>query len=394
MAYIVLDDECQQCYGTLFACKFERAENCPIRESVIAISNAVPSYKLFEAIRFSMSRFGSAVQEASICLRCQYRLSSRRRPRFKQQQLHPQVRLFGLDRLLHQEQTPIKDVDSYHEAPYVASDSHTQPNFTITFEPYKPPFKAVSFRRPTELPPLKDSLNFESLGQPAEVLILKDRQKRNDQEKPIQGAWLSQTGSDLPTEVMTSSDMLEEMNAERGIIGIDQVCKNIETVKAEWMRDARLPWEAPGGVVTKRRYHQAVSRLYDGFTISQLAVYLERNENQDLADPLDLYNLFSSTLYARSPWTSGTTDIWQSKAPPITELAQGRMSAKAVVPDRSEKQASRKSMLVDRILRYCWRIRPQEDESSLGEMDIRLQPAHLELIVNHSEPGSLLVLTI
>lgn len=334
-----------------------------------------------------MSRFGFAVQEASTCLRCQYRLSLRRRPRLKQQQLHRQVRHFGLDRRLHQEQTTIKDVDSYDETSYVASDSQPQPNFTVTYEPYKPPSKTVSFRRPSELPPIKDSLGFESLGQPAEVLILKDRQERKDREKPIRGSWPSQSGSDLPTEVMSPSDMLEEMNAERGIIGIDQVCRNIETVRDEWIRDDRLPWEATGSVVTKRRYDEVVSRLYNGFTISQLAVYLERNEKKQLADPLDLYNLFSSTLYARSPWTSGISDIWQSKAPAITELAEGSMGAKAFVPDRAEKQASRKSMLIDRILRYCWRTRPQEDESSLGEMDIRLQSAHLELIVNHSEAG-------
>jgi len=332
-----------------------------------------------------MFKLGFVAKEASICLRCQYRLSLRRRPRSKQQQLHQQVRHFGLDRRLHQEQMPIKDVDSYDEASHAVPGSQPQPNFTVTFEPYKPPTKTVSFRRLSYLPPPKDSLGFESLGQPAEVLILKDRQERKDHEKPLEGSWPSQTGRDRPTEAMSSSDMLEKMKAEQGIIGIDQVCQNIDTVKAEWTRDASLPWEADGRVLTQRRYDEIVSRLYDGFTISQLAVYLERNEHKQLADPLDLYNQFSSTLYARSPWTSGTTEIWRSKAPAITELAQGETSAQVVVPDRAEKQASRKSMLIDRILRYCWRTRPKEDESSLGEMDIRLQPAHLELIVNHSE---------
>lgn len=334
-----------------------------------------------------MSTLGFAGQEASICLRCQYRLSLRRRSRPKQRQIPQQVRHFGRDRRLHQEQTPVKDVDSYDQS-FAPSQSQPQPNFTITYQPYKAPSKALSFRRLNDLPPPKDSLGFESLGQPAEVLILKDLQRRGHHDKPLQGTRSSQTGGDLPTEAMSSSDMLKEMNAERGIIGIDQVCKNIDALKDEWTRaltDLKLPWEATGSVVTKRRYDEVVARLSNGFTISQLAAYLDRNENMQLADPLDLHNQFSSTLYARSPWTPGTTDIWRSRAPTITELDQGGMSAEAVVPDKIEKQVPRKNMLIDRILRYCWRIRPKEDESSLGEMDIRLQAPHLELIVNHSE---------
>jgi len=335
-----------------------------------------------------MSKLGSTIQEATICLRCQHRLSLRRKPQPKQRQPPQQVRHFGLDRRLHQEQTPVKDLDSYDGSSHAASDYQPQPNFTITYEPYKAPSKTLSFRRLNEQPRHKDTLGFNSLGQPAEVLILKDRQESEDHDKPLKSSRSSQTSSDPQTEAMSSSDMLEKMNAERGIIGIDQVCKNIEAVKGEWTRDLtdlNLPWEAAGSVVTKRWYDELVSRLSDGFTISQLAVYLERNENMQLADPLDLHNQFSSTLYARSPWTPGTTDIWRSKSPEITELARDGLSTKAVILDKVEKQAPRKSILIDRILRYCWRIRPKEDESSLGEMDVRLQSAHLELILNHSE---------
>ncbi len=336
-----------------------------------------------------MSKLGSAAQEASICLRCQYRLSLRRKPRLKQQQLHQQVRHFELDRRLHQEQTPIKDVQSYDEASYTAPASQSQPNFTITYEPHKPRFNAVAFRKLGDLPQPKDRLGFESLGQPAEVLILKDQQGRKDYEKPLHSSRLSQTGDDPPIDAMSSSDMQEEMNAERGIISMDQVCQNIDTLRGQWLKDARLPWEASGSVLSRRRYDEVVARLYDGFTISQLAVYLGRNENKHLADPLDLHNQFWSTLYARSSWTSGTTDFWQSKAPPITEMTQDGVTATVALPNKVDKQASRKTMLVDRILRYCWRVRPKEDESSLGEMDIRLQSAHLEIIVNHSEPDAL-----
>lgn len=336
-----------------------------------------------------MSKLGFAAQDISICLRCQYRLSLRKRPRPKQPQNPQQLRSFVLGRGLQQEQSHHGNVDSHDETSYPPPESLPPPSFTITYEPHKPPHKAVSWKRVQGLLPPKDSLGVESLGQPAEVLILKNPQQRGNRVEPSNALWVSRADNDSATEMMSSADMLKEMNAERGIVGIDQVCKNIEDVKSEWAKYTNLPQEAPGSAVSRQRYDDVTSKLCKSFTMSQLVVYWERNKNTQLADPFDLHYQYSNTLYARSAWNPGTTDISNIKAPELMELVQDGMIAGSIVPDNMEKHALRKSMLVDRILHQCWRIRPKEDESSSGEMDIRLKGPHLELIVNHSEARSL-----
>lgn len=329
----------------------------------------------------SMSIPSSAIREASICLRCQYRLSLRRKPKLRQPPLTPhQIRHFGLGRGLHQEQTPIKDVDSYDEGSSTISNAPPQPDITVTYVPWKNPARVLSFRKPT---PPKDSLGFVSLGQPAEVLILKDQREREELDRYYRDVRSSETDADPPAESLSSSKMLEEMNAERGIIGIDQVCKNIDAAKEEWMKDSaqsKLPWENTASVVTKRQYEEVASRLNKSFTTSQLAAYLYRNEDIEKLDPLDLHNQYRSNLYTRSSWKPGTTEIWQSRAPEVASIVRGSIGAKF---ETSEKHATKKGNLTDRILRSCWRIRPREDEKSIGEMDIRLHAEHLNLIINH-----------
>lgn len=315
-----------------------------------------------------MFKIGATFQEASICLRCQYRLSLRQRPRPKQPfpRAPLQIRHFEPGRRSFQEQVGVSDVDNY-------DDVVSKP--IITYEPYEPGSKDPQ-RRKNAYSSVKNSLGVNALGEPAEVLIVGEKQQEANRKRDL--VWRSlRPSTEALGETMSSTEMIEEMDAERGIIDIDQVCKNIEAVKGSRTAKGELPWKAAEYTVSSKQYNKFETTLREGFTVRQLAAYLEKTAKLRPVDPMDLHTEYSCSLYARSSWRPGMTDLWGMRAPQIMQGDQEKQG-------RSSKQGSQKSVIIDRIIRHCWRIRPQEDEAAVGEIDVRLQSPHLELIVNHS----------
>lgn len=328
-----------------------------------------------------MLKLGTAVQEVSICLRCQYRMSLGSRPRVEQQRSPKPKhhRQFILGRRLRQEQELFRDDNA-------SGGALDRPIITYEHvEPAEPALKS-GFRRLFRYPlQSKDSLGVSSLGQPAEVLILRDDgQERDKSEKAAMKLQSLQSEDSPSTELLSSANLVEEIDGERGIVDVYQVCQNINTVKETWARKHNILLHAAGSVVTRIQFEELVSKLYDGFTTSQLGAYWEKKENREPADPLDLHDEFSSSLYARSAWSTGITDLWRIKAPEIGVAFQDRSNVELGTRKWTQKLPPHKRTLAERIVRDCWQVRRQDIESSLGEMDIRLDPIHLELIVNHS----------
>ena len=315
----------------------------------------------------SMFQLRTGAQKASKHWR--YRCLSRSwRRRWSQRYQYEPVRHFALVRHLHQEHTDLRDGDSNEPPPEIP---------IITYVPYEVPSRASSLRNGYSFPSTKDSLGLNSLGEPAEVLIIRERQRKREADRIANEDEPLQRNDHLIEGAKSSSDMLEEMNAERGIIDVDQVCKNIDAVKNEHIR----PQVIAEGVIAADRYEDLASKLHSGFMVHQLAAYMKRNEHVHPVDPLDLHTEFSCALYARSSWS---TENIGSRAPDIVSIEREEIQNRRNVQVKSEKQLLRKMSLVDEILRRYWQIRPEEDRYSSGEMDIRLQPAHLDLLVNHS----------
>ena len=353
-----------------------------------------------------MYKLGLGLQDGSICLRCLCRLSlqGRQRPQ-RQRDLQP-IRRFALSRRLGQEQAdygashreqgaldePLISYHPYEKGPKrrnVEKIYHFNPDIpgepTVEYNPTSPPSQIPDLPRGLRSFPVKDSLGLNSLGQPAEVLILRDSQEIDNEDGRFFQRQPSELNDETSPDTMSSSDMLAEMSSERGIIETAQVCKNIDAVKEEWLREFKLPWEDLGSVVAAQHYNEIASRLYEGFTASQLAAYLEKNPQTHPIDPLDLHNDFSCSLYARSCWNHGTTGIWRIRAPEIPEAGRQRVPIRKAVQEHSEEHVPYKRSLINGILHHCWGIRPRDDDSSVGELDIQLQKTHLELIVNHGE---------
>ena len=185
-------------------------------------------------------------------------------------------------------------------------------------------------------------------------------------------------------EALSSSEILDEINAERGSVDADQACKGIDNVKTAWMARS----QSTTNVLSATRYRELSSQLLNGFTVRQLAVYVEKADTSRPKDPLDLWNEFSGTLYTRSAWVPGTS-ARQPKAPKLVEPAKDKDSRDEIVYERQDRQLLHKPTLVDRILRKCWQLKVKK-EALDGELQIRLHLTHLVLITNHSETTELL----
>ena len=312
-----------------------------------------------------------AAQDCSICLRCQYRLSFRQGPRSGSRRptgYPQQLRRFTLGSSLRQEQS------SSHEAITDNGNLDRAPirYFTEELRPDQ------NYRHGNE-PSTKDSLGLDVLGEPAEVLILRDKENRfrlSSNEAPVRASGPDENPAQ---EQISSSGMLEEMDAERGIVDIDDACKHIESVRASWAARTR-------GSINGIAYNDLVSRLQGGFTKRQLGAYFDRAGKDPAADIFDLSIEFSNHHYARSSWQlAGNTPPPKSKAPRIADLRPQQESKEKGVPGKERGHGLSKEVLVKRILRRCWNITPRFQESSSGELDIRLQRLQFNLILNHSK---------
>ena len=319
---------------------------------------------------FSMFKLIPDAQEFSICLRCLYRLSLRRGPRSgrpRPTRYPQQLRRFTSGRSLRQEHLSSHDV---------VADNGSLDRVSIRYITEESP-PEVNYRSGIE-PSTKGSLGLNVLGEPAEVLILRDKRNHFRLDSNLARVRASGPDKNPAQEPINSSGMLKEMDAERGIADIDEVCKNIESVGASWVARTK-------GSITGVAYKDLVSRLQEGFTKKQLGAYLNRAGKDPAADVFDLNVEIANSLYARSSWQLlGDTSLPRSKAPNISRNPPG-VSNKKEVSGKERGKGTSKDALVKRVLRQCWNITPRFQESSLGEMEIRLKKLHLSLILNHGK---------
>lgn len=318
-----------------------------------------------------MSKFIPTAQDLSICLRCQYRLSLRQACRARRQRhiRYPQqLRSFTSGSKPRQEELSSHDPGTDNG------------NLETPIRYYTEDLNRNQNNRHGNEPSTKDRLGLDVLGEPAEVLILRDRQNNFRLDSSMAQVRASGPDKNPPQEPTSSSGMLKEMDAERGIIDIDEVCRNIESVRASWVARKR-------GGSTGVAYKDLFSRLHEGFTKQQLGAYLDRAGSDPAADIFDLNVDFSNDLYARSSWQlAGKMLPKKSRAPQISnDSPKIESKRKEELPGKQRRQKLSKNELVKSILRQCWNITPKFQESSLGSMDMRLKKLHLKLILNHSK---------
>lgn len=324
----------------------------------------------------SMFKRAPAGQDFSICLQCQFRLNLRRssptssrrqqrRPLAAAFHHHPSSRL----RPFTSDSSPRYGDD---EQPHVSTDDATSPP-----PPHFSRYEGGSHARPIRYrpPPPKTPLGVDSMGEPAEVLVL---------HKPPQAArnmgviFTEEPEHPFPTTLEGSSEaLLDGIDQERGIVDLDQACANIDRVRDAFMMVSR---QGNPATLAPDEYDELVSKLLAGFDKKHLAAYWRRSGSKANTDALNLHFPYSSTLFARSAWTPGLTSLEQAKAPPLKEASE--IQAEATLGRLSLPEHGKK-WYAENILQKCWGLH-QEQVDATGEMILRLQETHLQLLLNHS----------
>ena len=306
----------------------------------------------------------TAAEDVSICLRCQYRLSVRQgpHPTHRRRTRYPQqLRRFTSGASLQQQPASVD-----HDA----AKNHYIGRAPIRYSNEEPLFHQTT--RPRIWSSEKDSLGLHVLGEPAEVLILRDRQRRFQLNSALAKIRASGPDKNPNPEPISSSAMLEKIDAERGEIDFKEACKNIESVRDLWTTTTN-------GSINKDEYSELVARLQVGFTREQLVAYLGRFGQDQTAGSFNLGFRLSSALYARSSWQLlGSMLPSSTRAPPLCK-------SDAEVLEKDGGKGLGKDALARMIIRQCWNIITDSLISSLGELDIRLQDIHFSLILNHSK---------
>ena len=306
-------------------------------------------------------------QNLSICLRCQHRIATHKPPRIKRIN-HARGSLpprFFTSGQVAQERTEQRDsgVEDTEKISHNGKLRHSTPSH--------------SRWRHADLH-IKDPLGVDALGQPAEVLLL-----RNELRQAFKKTRYRNYG-ELSTEtdsLLSSDELLASIEVERATLSADDVRANIESLKDTWLSSVRDRFGPPGPAEVET----LSQNLRDGFTAAQLQNYFDEAGPGASSDPLEIDHDFSSELYKRSAWIPGLTlfpDVAQDRLRSLKFSNHVRELRESVV---IKKTSPLKKVLADKIIRQLWRIQTEQQKETPGEVDIWIQPDHLDLLLNHSE---------
>ncbi|KAI4139852.1 MAG: hypothetical protein L6R39_006076 [Caloplaca ligustica] len=346
-----------------------------------------------------MSSFLFSATEAHICLRCHLRLaagqarshrlsrsspkkSQSRRFAVGQQRLQEHARLDDYDA---NEQTQFEPPDNFPASGSYEEDDIQLPN-DVTQTKAAAADEGFYFRRANLYS--RYSLGVTTLGRPAEVLRVHDAPPKDPFERRW---WLFQSNDDespSSTQRLTSSDILDSVALERGLVSAVRAREHIEALKQDWLSGRKEPEQPP----SKSECYELGRKLHDGFTIKQLLDYLNEADVPESTELTDLHKPFQSALLTRTEWRAGTTafpgaavQIPQSL---VTDSRDGPLAKNNYTESTLSYEATRlkepmKYILVDKIMRRCWNIRPREELESVGEVDFRMPETHLKLLTDY-----------
>ena len=316
-----------------------------------------------------MHKASHVLRGLSTCLRYHYRLvtngsspvtGERRRPR-------RELRRFTCQRPVNQGATlqHISDNLIHLTDDRIKYGQHNDPIIT-----YEPRGSATSARTQAR----KHSLGLDVLGKPAEILVVQhegDRQRSNR-------LYVKGVDNDPKENLyMDSSQLLEAINKERGIIGFEQVCQNIEDLRQSILGQRSYS----RGLAEDSVLEDLASKLRNGFTASQLSAYLRNSSHEIVVDPFNLQQDYTCRLYSRSSWKPGTSSISHHRAPSLLENnSKAEGSSHGVQRPRKD---IKKDELIGQIIHQHWHLKPLSEESLQGEVDIGLLSIHFDLITNH-----------
>lgn len=181
----------------------------------------------------------------------------------------------------------------------------------------------------------------DALGQPVEVLVIKNPNKMRSTKKPAPLLKEEMAATGLPLELQ---DLMPPTSAEPG--DTEEVWQNIDEIR-------------PKGtlVIRRREFEKKVKQLIDGFTQEQLKTYFDQGERSVALD---------SESKSTFPWILNQT-------PWIAAQCNARLKLTL-----KQRQAF---MIMD----VLWKLEIQEDIEGPGRMAVWLNPHVCQVLSSKSE---------
>jgi len=187
----------------------------------------------------------------------------------------------------------------------------------------------------------RELLKLKSLGDPAEVIILRDTEFKA----------YSFGAKQIEDLAPRSINILAELDNERGLVGRKEVEENINQFRPQKGKEPQ----------TEEDFNNIVQEIQASFTSSQLARYIQAHEK-------GVPKLAGDALITGiTPWTPG---ISKSKDP-LDEEDRGY----------SFSSYTGKQRLALRLVRHCWNLGLPQLEEGIGEIEVELRPRDYYLLL-------------
>ncbi|PLB46793.1 respiratory complex assembly protein Rmp1 [Aspergillus steynii IBT 23096] len=184
-------------------------------------------------------------------------------------------------------------------------------------------------------------ISVTSLGEPGEVLVVEERNHRQ---------FPAHVQDDGPADQDSLSLMLEDIDALENPTNEDSVTENIELLRRYKPRD-RLSFD---------EWHDHRQEILKSFTNKQLSAYILEFVGDEEGEVLE------HGKEASARWRPGISTFLE----PADELDSNRIM-------RSQDNVKAKDLLVERILRDCWKLGIMGEA---GQLDYKLSPPLLSLL--------------
>ena len=315
-----------------------------------------PSIQVLTSQMFTST---SVAQDFSICIRCQYRLAIRRRPRSecrnRLSDITPTRHLTSGHRLLQKESQSVTFEQAREELSPLARN----------FNGVKPqPLLRKSYKR-SDLYSTA-TLEIDSLGKPTEIIMLQESQVGSSLH-----ALKAEDALENHHVNISPTGMLENIQEENASVDIEGASINIENLKTSWLSQL----QNRHSTLTKIKYLQLVNSLQEGFTHSQLIGYYRKRIAKLPKSVLELAHPYSIKAIARSSWVPGCSPFPGRAADHIAEKIEA-----------SENALRLKNSVAERIVQVLWNFKVPEE---VGELDIRIKPPYFDIILSDGKQESL-----
>lgn len=220
-------------------------------------------------------------------------------------------------------------------------------------------------RKGRKVKELSAPLKRQYLGQDSEVLILRDviepsKDRRDDAP-----------AEDDSTAAGRRDNIRQELEAsiagQSSVPGQEEVNEQISKLKPMSMEGPHYPT-----FVTRKELADIRKALKDGYTVAQLRRYASVVEKIQELKELNMEETSEPGFMWKSAWQEGTTPI-EKRLPEVDTT---------VAP--IEKLTKMK--VVDRIVRGIWEVGVIEENEAIGEIEVRLEPWQLDLLLSISRP--------